>query len=92
MRTYNARSVSWKLQAEENFQKNDKAEELPIYHSDEWLVQSMENNYVKFLYPPCFHIGLFLISPFLNGILRLPVWWFGISGSNMLMDSVQLSK
>lgn len=35
MRTYNARSVSWKLQAEENFQKNDKAEELPIYHSDE---------------------------------------------------------
>lgn len=42
MRTYNARSVSWKLQAEENFQKDEKAGELPVHHLDEWLVQNME--------------------------------------------------
>lgn len=35
MRTYNARSVSWKLQAEENFQKDEKAGEFPIHPSDE---------------------------------------------------------
>jgi len=35
MRTYNTRNICWKLQAEENFQKDEKAEELPIHHSDE---------------------------------------------------------